>query len=294
MNSALSGTPHKRQRRTGRELQTLDAQLVFLVHENKPCTVRQIYYRAVVHYLVSNDNRGYNLVQRRLLQLRRSGIIPYGSIEDNARSFYGGNRHTGPEAFMQHARYTYHLDYWQNEPINVEVWCESDSIAGTLRHIVTQEWGLRLYVARGFASETYLYNAGQAIQEDGRETFIYTLSDFDPSGITLAEDIAEKLEAFAGPVPVHVQRIALSREQVQLWDLPTHPVKATDSRGKRFKREHGDRVCDLEAVPPRELRNLVSKSIGEHVDPRKIQAAKRDEALQREAMASLPAHFWGE
>lgn len=289
----LSGTPHKRKRRTQAELETLDAHLYRLVRDNRPCTVRQIYYRAVVHYLCDKDERGYNLIQRRLLHLRRAGVLPYGWIEDNARMFYGGNRYSDPQQFMlDAARYSYHLDYWQNEPINVEIWCESDSIAGTLRHTVTQEWGLRLYVARGFSSETYVYNAGDAIKEDKRETFIYILSDFDPSGVTLAEDIAAKLAAFADPVPVHVERIALSGEQVERWDLPTHPLKKSDGRAKRFRLEHGHEACELEAVPPNDLRTLLSNSVARHVDPSKIEAAKREEKLQREVMASIPSYLW--
>lgn len=288
----LSGTPHKRKRRTKAELETLDAQLYRLVRENRPCTVRQIYYRAVVHYLCDKDDSGYNLIQRRLLTMRRAGVLPYGWIEDNARSFYGGGRFRNLEEFGLHAsQHLYALDYWVNEPVNVEIWCESDSIAGTLRHTVTEEWGLRLYVARGFSSETYVYNAGEGIKDDNRETFIYILSDFDPSGVTLAEDIASKLIAFAYPVPVHVERIALSGEQVDAWKLPTHPLKKSDKRAKRFRLEHGHEACELEAVPPNDLRRLVSRSIAKHVDPRKIEAAKADEMRHREGLELLPEFF---
>lgn len=289
----ISGTPHKRRRRTKAELEDLDAALYQLVQANQPCTVRQIYYRAVVNYLCGKDDAGYNLVQRRLLRLRRARAIPYEWIEDNVRTYYGGNRYEGPEAFLKAASYSYRLDYWQHEPVNVEIWCESDSIAGTLRRTVTDAWGLRLYVARGFSSETFVWGAAQNILDTNRETFIYILSDFDPSGITLADDIGQKLTVFADPVPVHVERIALDGEQVRRWNLPTHPLKKSDRRAARFRQGHGPEACELEAVPPNTLRSLVSSAIARHVDPEKIVRAKRDERWQREAMLKLPDYFWG-
>ena len=293
MNTPVSGTPHKkRKRRTRAELATLDSRLYDLVRYSRPCTVRQIYYRAVVAYLCDKTDTGYNLIQRRLLAMRRNGELPYGWIEDNTRSFYGRNRYRNLEEFGTEAsRVLYALNYWADNPVNVEVWCESDSIAGTLRQTVVQEWGLRLHVARGFSSETYVYNAGEEIKEDGRETFIYILSDFDPSGITLAEDITGKLTAFADPVPVTVKRIALSGDQVSQWRLPTHPLKKSDMRAKSFRRIYGNEACELEAIAPGDLRDLVAGAIAQHIEPGRIEAAKQDERLQRQALQQLPAFF---
>ncbi len=293
-NPRISGTPHKRHRRTKAELRELDDQLLEVVAEHAPCTVRQVYYRAVVAYLCPKTDAGYNLVQRRLLILRRAGELSYGTISDNLRTHYGRPRYRSLEDFgIAASRYLYAYDYWRDNDRNVQIWAESDSIAGTLTRTVVDKWGLRLHVARGFSSETYLYEAGEDIQDDGRPTFVYVLSDYDPSGVSLAEDIAAKLERFSGDVPVTVERIALSGEQVRLWQLPTHPLKSSDSRAARFQREHTGEACELEAVPPNLLRSLVSKSIEQHIPAEKIEAARRDEELQREALRALPAHFRG-
>lgn len=288
----INGTPSKRYRRTRAELDALDAQLYELVREHAPCTVRQIYYRAVVAYLCEKTDAGYNLIQRRLLILRRAGVVPYHWIEDNARTYYGGGRYTDLEEFGTYAsRHLFALDYWRHEHVNVELWCESDSIAGTIRETITKTWGLRLYVARGFSSETYAENSAQGLKADGRPAYIYLLSDFDPSGISLAEDIGRKLMAFTNPLPVTVRRIALNAEQVEAWALPTHALKKSDSRAARFRREHSNVACELEAIPPRQLRTLVSDAIAQHIDPRRLEAAKQDEVLQREALMQLPEFF---
>ena len=288
----ITGTPRKRYRRTKAELEQLQAQLCEIVTENEPCTVRQVYYLAVVQHLCPKTANGYDLIQREVLKLRRSGEIPYDHIADNARTFYGRRRYRDLHEFAVDAsRYLYHHDYWRDSPVNVELWVESDSIAGTIRDEVVDDWGLRLHVARGFSSETFLYNAGQEIQHDGRETFVYVLSDFDPSGVSLAEDIASKLVSFSADVPVSVRRIALDGEQVRRWNLPTHPLKKSDNRAARFRREHGHEACELEAIPPRVLRQLVSDTIGAHVPRERIIAAKRDEQAQREALQALPRWF---
>jgi hypothetical protein len=263
-----------------------------IIGEHAPCTVRQVYYLAVVAALVAKDDDGYNLVQRSLLGMRRSGLVPYSAIRDNARSFYGVTRYHDLEDFGLYAsRHLFALDYWRNEPHNVEIWVESDSIAGTLMDTVINHWGLRLFVARGFSSETYLYNAGEMLKEDGREAFIYLLSDFDPAGYSLAEDIARKLQRFAAPIKVNVARIALSGDQVRDWRLPTHDLKKGDKRAKGFRVLHGDEACELEAIPPNQLRALVSEAISAHTDPARFAKAKRDEELQRESLKLLPEWF---
>lgn len=295
MNAPSRGTPHKpkRKRRTKAELAALDGELCMIAEDSHPCTIRQVYYLGTTRYLCPKDDSGYNLVQRRLLSLRRAGAVPYGWIQDTVRRPYGRTRYRTLADFAAMTRHLYHHDYWHDAPANVQVWVESDSIAGTLIGTVVEQWGLDLHVARGFSSETYLWTAGQDIQEDGRETFVYVLSDFDPSGVTLAEDIARKIVRFSGDVPVHVERIALSGDQVREWNLPTRPLKKTDKRAPRFRLEHGDEACELEAIPPNLLRQLVSKAIARHVDPARIEAAKRDEALQRDALKKLPEWLRG-
>jgi uncharacterized protein (DUF2249 family) len=284
---AISDAPRKRHRRTQAALEELDGELYKLVQEHQPCTVRQVYYLAVTKYLCDKTQSGYNLVQRRLLSMRRAATLPYGWIADNVRTYYGHTRWESIEDFVEASSYLYHYDYWAGSPVSVEVWVESDSIAAPIRETVVRDWGLRLHVARGFSSETFLYKAGEAIQEGGRPTHVYVLSDFDPSGVSLAADIAAKLVAFSGDVPVTVERIALNGEQVRAWSLPTHGLKTSDKRAAGFKREHGDEACELEAVPPKMLRKLVSDAISRHVEPWKIAAAKQDEYIQRDSLRAV-------
>lgn len=288
--TVLSDSPLKRRRRSQGELDTLDERLIGILEGIRPATVRQTYYQAVVHDLAEKDESGYNLIQRRLLRLRRQHRIPYNWITDNVRTIYGFDRHPGLESFAQDVASLYRRDYWANSDVRVEIWIEADSLASTITPVVF-DWGLDLHVARGFSSETYLYNAGQAIQQDGRECFVYILSDFDPAGLVLAKNIAEGLDKFSGSVSVHVERLALNPEQVTRYRLPTRPLKKHDSRAKAFLQRYGDRAAELDALSPNDLRRFVDEAISRHADRDVIATLKCTEASERETLMSAFGRF---
>jgi hypothetical protein len=75
--------PHNSRRRlTKAEQAELDEALIVITRELHPITVRQAFYLAEgrIPHIVPRDELGYGLVQRRLVELRRSGHIPYDHI----------------------------------------------------------------------------------------------------------------------------------------------------------------------------------------------------------------------
>ncbi len=282
--------PTKRRRRSKAELETLDERLYTIVRDIRPATVRQIFYQGNVRGLVDKDESGYNLVQRRLLKMRRAGVMPYPWITDNLRTIYGHERYPGLGSFADDVARLYRRDYWAENRVKVEVWIEADSLASTIKPTVF-DWGLDLHVARGFSSDSYLYSAGDAIKYDGRETFVYVLTDFDPSGLIIAEKVAEGLPKFAGGVPIHVERLALTYEQVAQHGLPTRPLKKTDSRAKRFLSTYGDAATELDALSPVVLRGLVDEAINRHADRDQLEVLKQHERDERETLRTAFKDF---
>lgn len=268
----------------------MDFALAEIVAEIEPATVRQVFYQAVVRGLVPKDEaKGYKLVQRRLLKLRECGEIPYGWITDNVRVVRGYSRYKGPNEYAEVAAEFYRRDYWADSPVNVEVWLEKDVLAGVLVPTVVEECGLDLHVTRGYASVSYLQSAADHIRHDGRTTYVYLLTDFDPSGLGLADTVAAELVRRSCPVEVRVQRLAVDRAQIDAWNLPTRPTKATDSRAAKFTREHGTGSVALDAIPPATLRDLVRDSIEGHMDPERLRVMKLAERKEREMLRSI----WG-
>jgi hypothetical protein len=286
--SAYGTSPIKRARRTKAEIEALDADLIDIVAEFAPVTVRQVFYQAVNHGLVPKDEtKGYRVVQRRLVALRESGDVPHGLIVDGTRYVTGHRRYNDLDEFTTYAAGLYRKDYWATSEVNVEVWLEKDALKGVLIPTVVNECGLGLHVTRGFASITYLQEAAEDIERDERPTHVYVLTDFDPSGVTIAEKVEEELVERAPLSEITVERLAVNREQIDRWNLPTRPTKSSDTRASRFRRIHGTDSVELDAIPPDELRHLVRNAIDSHMDPRLLKQFKMVESEERAALRTI-------
>jgi hypothetical protein len=259
-----------------------------IVEDFSPATVRQVFYQAVNRGLVpKSEAKGYRVVQRRLVALRESGDVPYGSIVDGTRYVTGHNRYRDLAQFTDYAAGLYRKDYWDTADVNVEVWLEKEALKGVLIPTVVNECGLGLHVTRGFASITYLQEAAEDIELDGRPTYVYVLTDFDPSGVSIAEKVESELQARAPHSEIHVRRLAVDREQIEQWNLPTRPTKASDTRARKFRQMHGTESVELDAIPPDRLRTLVQEAIDAHMDPWRLQQFQMVEREERERLRQM-------
>ena len=285
----VNGTsPIKRPRRTRAEIEALDDALREIVDQFRPVTVRQVFYQAVNRALVpKSETKGYRVVQRRLVVLREAGDIPHGDIVDGTRYVHGHRRYHDLDEFTTYAAGLYRKDYWSTSEVNVEVWLEKDALKGVLVPTVVNECGLGLHVTRGFASITYLQEAAEDIERDGRPTYVYVLTDFDPSGVSIAEKVEEELKARAPYSEIIVERLAVDREQIDRWSLPTRPTKASDTRAAKFRRVHGTDSVELDAIPPDELRKLVRDAIDSHMEPWRLRQFRMVEREERETLRSM-------
>jgi hypothetical protein len=286
--SVYGTSPIKRTRRTKAEIEALDAALVEIVEQFSPVTVRQVFYQAVNRGLVpKSETKGYRVVQRRLVVLRESGVIPYGYVVDGTRYVHGHQRYNDLDEFTTYAAGLYRKDYWATSEVNVEVWLEKDALKGVLIPTVVNECGLGLHVTRGFASITYLQEAAEDIECDVRPTYVYVLTDFDPSGVSIAEKVKEELIERAPFSDITVERLAVNREQIERWNLPTRPTKSSDTRARRFRRIHGTDSVELDAIPPDELRQLVRDAIDGHMEPWRLEQFRMVEREEQETLRSM-------
>jgi hypothetical protein len=111
-----------------------------------------------------------------------------------------------------------------------------------------------------------LLSAAKAIAAKGKPTYIYHFGDLDPSGVDAARDIEAKLRRYAPAAEIHFAHPAVTRAQVEKWNLPTRPTKQTDIRAKKF----GSAVSvELDAIPAHKLRELVRVAGEMGCDPRR-------------------------
>ena len=288
MSAVVYGTsPTKRRRRTKTEIATLCDATVALLTADHPMTVRQLFYRLVsVGAIPKTENEYKGTVGRLLLRLRREGAIPYGWIADNTRWVRKPRTHRGLYDVLRQTAETYRRPLWDAQPVYVEIWCEKDALAGVL-YEETEPWAVPLMVCRGFASESYIYAAAEAIRAQAKPAYLYLLTDHDPSGLAIAHDVGRRIRGFLPATEVHVERIAVTEDQIERWQLPTRPTKRGDSRSKGF---HGASV-DVDAIPSGQLRALVRESITQHIDWIAYDRLMATEDAERAGLADLARYF---
>jgi hypothetical protein len=295
MSLSVDAAPKKRTRLTRAACQALDDALMGIAEQQQPMSVRGLYYQAEVRELVSKQEKDYGLVQRRCLRLRRRDVMPYEWITDNSRSVYRLRRYWSTNHFLMSVARLYRRNYWAMEDVRVEIWIEKEALRGVIYPTVVDEWGVDLYVQKGFSSASYLWAAAQSIKDDGRPTHIYVLSDFDPSGKCLLEKIGPGLRRHLGDdVEIHVHDLAVTPEQIEEWGLPTRPTKIKqNSHFRRFEETYGRRLartsCELDAIPPNTLRSLVSDAIESRWSNKyELEQLKIEEQAEQELIKTRP------
>jgi len=148
--------------------------------------------------------------------------------------------------------------------------------------------GIPILALGGYSSQTYCDDVIDDVRSDGREALLIYGGDFDPSGMDIQRDFEERTDfAFA-----QVERIALTAEQVRIYDLPPQPGKATDTRADRFIAEHGELVqVELDALPPDVLRGLYQDAIDRHWDSSKYEDVIEQEAAERDTIERFRFEF---
>jgi hypothetical protein len=254
-------------------------QIVELVEEHGPCSVRHVFYRAVVAEMpgITKNDSGYNKVQRAMLELRRAGAIPYAQIVDSTRWMRKLQTFNSIDAALLTTAWTYRRDLWNASDYRVEVWCESDSIASTIFY-VTEEWDVALMVCRGFSSETFAYNAAENWREtESRQPVVLYVGDHDPAGLDIETTLKDQLAEFAEIEPWWY-RLGVTWAQISELQLP----------GTNPKRDYGFPIAvEAEALPPSDLRNLVHDAIQEFVDHRQLAILREWEESERTVLFKM-------
>ena len=245
-------------------------------------TVRQVFYQATVKGLVEKSEAGYAKVQTDLALMRRDGELPYDWLVDNTRMMRKPRSVSSIKQALDDTARLYRKNLWAEADCYVEIWLEKDALSGVV-YPVTSLYDAPLMVARGYASLSFLHGAADYIKELEVPTYLYHLGDFDPSGVNAGQKIESTLREMAPDAEIHFERIGVTLEQIREWDLPTRPTKATDSRSKGF----GDISVELDAIPPTDLRDLVTMAIEQHLPKHQLDILKIAEAAERKLLHGL-------
>jgi hypothetical protein len=280
----------KRLRRTKATIVGIKKSILEILEADNPQTVRQVYYALTVRGVIAKTENEYQrTIVRLLVDMREAGEIPFEWIADNTRWQRKPTTFTGLEACLSNTSKFYRRDLWASMPVYVELWCEKDALAGVLME-ETQNYDVPLMVAKGYASLSFLHSAAMAIKAKGKPAYVYHYGDLDPSGVDAARDIETKLRRYAPGSEIHFERPAVTREQVERWDLPTRPTKQSDTRAKKFGSATS---VELDAIPAHQLRALVRDCIERHVDQEQLALLRVAEQSERELLVKWAATYQG-
>ena len=276
--------PIKRGRRTKKAIADLREAIFEVIDEDPPMTVRQVFYQLVTRGAIEKTEKEYQgTVIRLMTDMRLDGSLPFEYVVDESRRVRVTQTFNGVEDAIAHTARYYRRSALAQSSDYVEIWLEKDALAGVLWD-VTSEYDVPLMVSRGMPSLTFLYSSAIAIRRAAqarKSTFIYQFGDHDPSGVlipkTIERRLSEMCEALDCPPP-NVERIALTEEQIEEFDLPTRPTKRD---GNSHANGFAGNSTELDALHPRDLRAMVTEVIERHVSAAATRLLREAEQSER-------------
>jgi hypothetical protein len=278
-----------RRRRTKAQTAQLEAQILDVLAEDHPQSVRHVFYRMTDPRLpepVLKTEQGYAQVQNRITLLRREGRLPYGWITDATRRGYFVDTFSSAADFVRRVAGLYRGDLWAKSDSYVEVWCESRSIAGVIEQ-TCQDLAVSLYPAGGFSSLSLAYQAAEYINdatENGRKpAHVIYVGDYDPAGVLIDQCIDRELrQHLHSAVDMQFHRIAITEQQIEQYDLPMKPRKSGDKRAL-----HIQETVEAEAMPAGQLRKMLRNTVQLFLPAGALQATIEAEESEREGLIAL-------
>jgi hypothetical protein len=284
------GTGSKKGRgRAQRSLDLIDAMYT-AAKSAKPITGRGVGYKLFTAGLIPSMGRSEMArVYRLLKEAREQDEIPWQWIVDETREVERVSTWDDPAEYARCVAQSYRRDFWNQQPVRVEVWSEKGTIRGVLGPVL-DKYAVGFRVMHGFSGATTVHDVAE--DWDGRDLIALYVGDFDPSGLYMSEeDLPNRLSKYDGD-HVTVKRIALTREQVR--GLPSFRVtdKKKDPRYKWFCLHHGGHCWELDAMDPNDLRDGVEKEIKKLIEP---IAWRRCEVVNKAEQQSLKTVLgrWG-
>ena len=245
-----------------------------------PLTLRQVYYHLVAAGVIENDLWEYKKLSRLLSKARIEGLVPWGAIEDRARTTLPSARWDDVEQFIDEEIGNlldgYRRDLLQSQDVAPEIWVEKDALV-RICHRAAYLYCVPVIAAKGFSSVSHAHEAAQRIRRnnaEGKKTRILYFGDLDPSGWEMLPSMLMRLEDEMGLKGlIEGVRCALTPELVEEHGLPENPdaLKLTDSRARKYMKRFGDLAVELDALPPSVLEDLVRESIECHVDLARLE-----------------------
>jgi len=168
------------------------------------------------------------------------------------------------------------FDYLHDmQPMMVEIWSETEFESF---HRLANRYKINYIPLQGFSSLTAIKTMLRRLKAIGKPGRILYVSDYDPAGLAMPISFSRhcqfamwEVEELAGEIApeIKVDNVALTKEQVEEFDLPRMPIKVTDLRRASWELQHGEGAVEVEgmdATVPGELEKILETRIEDLLD----------------------------
>jgi hypothetical protein len=244
-------------------------------------TLRQLFYQFVSRDIIPNQHKEYKRLGSIINDARLAGLIDWKAIVDRPRNLNSNSHWDSPADIIRTCAEQFRYDLWEGQEYRPEVWIEKDALVGVIENVCRAN-DVAYFSCRGYTSQSEMWSSAQRYEEmqvDGQTPLIIHLGDHDPSGKDMTRDIEDRMKLFMGGL--QVMRIALNFDQVRKYKPPPNPTKITDSRAEGYIREFGHESWELDALEPKVISDLISKTIANYRDVKKWKEAIEKQDLAR-------------
>lgn len=290
-------------------LETINEIIEEYQEQGYKLTLRQLYYQLVSRDIIPNLLPEYAKLSNLLKEGRMGGIVDWDAIEDRLRQPSVPGSWDSPKDILKSALYAYEKPRMKGQNTYLEVWVEKDALSGVLKR-VTEKYHIPIVVNRGYSSATAMFDAYErfvyADNKGQREKKILYLGDFDPSGVDMIRDINTRIVEFikgrygnpidddyqiASEYGFSVLPIALTLEQIRLYNPPPNPAKQTDPRAKDFIKTHGSTSWEVDALRPEVLNSILEKVILDNIDLELYESIIYQEEAEKDKLRQFIENF---
>jgi hypothetical protein len=217
-------------------------------------TLRQLFYRLVSEHLIPNTQGAYKRLSELTAEGRRRNEFP--DLIDRGRDIHRHASWLDPADALDALIGQYRVDRTAGQDMSLYLGVEKAGLV-----IQLESWfgelGIPVLALGGYSSQTYVDEVAVDVRRQGRPAVLLYAGDHDPSGEDIDRDFEKRTACWD-----KVVRVALSAAQVEQYQLPPNPGKATDSRAAAFVARHGALVqVELDALDPDDLHGLFDEAI---------------------------------
>jgi len=238
-----------------------------------------------------NNSQCYQDLSKLCTRARLKGHLPFEAISDETRPVQSWAIHQDAGQFIREKIGRFLRGYWrdlmQSQPNHIEVIGEKNTLLPIIEP-VCQDYTVPLTSGRGYCSlppRKQIYDRWK--QSRKHDLVLIILSDHDPDGEMIADSLIGYMrdDFCIPPDRIHAVRAALTAQQCQQYKIPSDvEAKPSSTNYQRFVKQHGTSACELEAVPPRQLQQMLREAIESVLD---LDAFRAEQDRERADAAEI-------